>query len=396
MLRLVPVLLAVALLASAFAAPPARAAAVTFQADPAHTGNAGEAGLRLPLRRAWALRLPGRVSYPVIAGGRAFVVRTRPRLKGSEVVAVALGSGRVLWRRDLGVEADSADLAYGEGRVVVARESYYDPGDPSAVLALAAADGRVLWEFGTGLFDGRPPVVAGGAVYLHGLRGTGVTALRVADGSLLWTARTDSGDSGSPAVAGDAVFAAVSGCPDVHRFRRSDGAEVWHRENGCHGGGGSTAVLFGDRLYVLESRRYPPGDVYDVTTGAIVGRMRADIPPVFAGRIGVFPDARRPRESSALYGHTLVARDLDSGRVRWTFRGDGYLDGAPLIAGGTVFVGSGSGRVYGVSLRRGRVAWRGSAGAPVPFPTPSGTVSGLAAAEGTLLVPALGRLVAYR
>jgi outer membrane protein assembly factor BamB len=264
------------------------------------------------------------------------------------------------------------------------------------VLALAADDGRVLWEFGTGLFDARPPVVAGGAVYLNGLHGTAVTALRLGDGALLWTAPTDSGDSGSPAVAGDAVFAAVSGCPDVHRFRRSDGAEVWHLENGCHGGGGSVAVLYGDRLYVVESDRYPPGDVYDVASGAIVGPMRADIPPVFAGRLGVFPDARRPRESSTLYGHTLVARDLGSGRVRWTFRGDGYLDGAPLIAGGTVFVGSGSGRLYGVSLRRGRVAWRGFAGAPVPFPSPGGTVSGLAAAGGTLLVPAFGRLVAYR
>lgn len=117
---------------------------------------------------------------------------------------------------------------------------------------------------------------------------------------------------------------------------------------------------------------------------------------MFAGRLGVFPDARRPRESNTLYGHTLVARDLGSGRLRWTLRGDGYLDSAPLIAGATMFVGSGSGRLYGVNMRRGRVVWCAFAGAPVPFPTPAGTVSGLAVAGGTLLVPAPGRLVAYR
>ena len=78
------------------------------------------------------------------------------------------------------------------------------------------------------------------------------------------------------------------------------------------------------------------------------------------------------------------------------FRGDGYLDGAPLIAGRRLYVGSGSGRVFGVDLRSGRRVWRTRRGAPVPAPGGSGTMSGLAAAEHTLLVPALGRLTAYR
>ena len=94
--------------------------------------------------------------------------------------------------------------------------------------------------------------------------------------------------------------------------------------------------------------------------------------------------------------HKLVARSLSSGRIRaGVFGGDGYLDSAPLIASGILFVGSGSGRVYGVSLRSGRTVWRGSAGAPVPAPSISG-ITGIAAAEGTLLVPAKGRLIAYR
>lgn len=376
-------------------AAPARAQAVTFQADPAHTGHASGVRLAASMKRAWVRSLPGRVSYPVVAGERVFVVRRRPENQGSEVVALALRGGRVLWRFDLGKEASSAGLAFGGGRLVVTRESYYDPGDPSAVLALAPRDGAIIWQQGTGLFDGTPPVVADGVVYLNGY-GTGVAALRLDDGALLWRANTDSGDAGSPAVAGDAVFAAMSGCPDVHRFRRSDGAEVWHPENGCHGGGGSVPVLYRNRLYVTESQRWPPGDVYDASTGAIVAPMRADLPPVFAGRTGIFPDARRPLETSAQYGHTLVARDLVTGRRRWTFRGDGYLDSAPLIADGRVFVGSGSGRVYGADLRTGRRTWQGTAGAPVPAPENYRTTVGLAAARDTLLVPALGRLVAFR
>ena len=377
---------------------PARAAgqAVTVQADPAHTGNAGAAGLRQPLRRAWARRLPGRLSYPVVGAGRVFVVRERPRQAGTEVVALGLRSGRVLWRRDLGRDASSGDVAFGGGRVVVTRESWYDPGDPSAVLALSPSNGRLLWSRGTGLFDATPPVVDGGMVYVNGFNGSGVSALRLSDGAVVWSATTDSGESGSPAVAGDAVFIVMSSCPDVHRLRRGDGAQVWHPENGCHGGGGSVPVLYRNRLYVVESDRIPPGDVYDAATGAIVGPMRADLTPVFAGDLGVFPQTRRPGEQGTAMPVTLVARKLGTGRVRWRFRGDGYLDSAPLISGRLLYVGSGSGWLYGVSVRTGRRVWRAYTGSPVPAPGGSGTLSGLAAAERTLLVPALGRLIAYR
>jgi outer membrane protein assembly factor BamB len=192
------------------------------------------------------------------------------------------------------------------------------------------------------------------------------------------------------------VFIVMSSCPDVHRLRRSDGAEVWHPENGCHGGGGSVPVLYRNRLYAVESDRIPPGDVYDAATGAIVGPMRADLTPAFAGDLGVFPQTWRRGEQGTASPVTLVARNMKTGRVRWRFRGDGYLDSAPLIAGRIVYVGSGSGRLYGVSLGTGRRVWRADAGSPIPAPGGSGTLSGLAAAEGTLLVPALGRLVAYR
>jgi outer membrane protein assembly factor BamB len=389
--------LAVAVLAALVVATDAHGQAVSIQADAAHTGNAIGAGLRPPLRRAWSRSLPGRISYPVVADGRVFVIRQRPWPRGSEVVALTTRTGRVLWRHDLGRDAAAGGVGVGSGKVVVTRQSYYDPGDPSGVLALAPADGRVLWEQGTGLFTGQPPVVDGGVVYVNGLNQVGVTALSLADGAVLWRAQTESGDGGAPAVGGDGVYVAMSSCPDVYRFARAGGAPVWHPVNACHGGGGSVPVLYGDRLYVhTESDRWPPGDVYDAATGAITGPMRADLTPAFSGRLGVFPDARRPLENAALFGHTLVARDLRTGRVRWTFHGDGYLDSAPLIAGRRLYVGSGSGRIFAVELRSGRRVWRTRRGSPVPAPTSTGTLSGLAAAEGTLLVPALGRLTAYR
>ena len=63
----------------------------------------------------------------------------------------------------------------------------------------------------------------------------------------------------------------------------------------------------------------------------------------------------------------------------------------------TVYMGSGSGIVYGVAARTGRVRWRNRIGTPIPAsPAEWDMQTGLAAAEGTLVVPALRRVVAYR
>jgi hypothetical protein len=60
----------------------------------------------------------------------------------------------------------------------------------------------------------------------------------------------------------------------------------------------------------------------------------------------------------------------------------------------TVYIGSGSGTLYGLSTRTGRVRWRDKLGRPIPWSVQLWDMqTGLAAAEGTLVVPALGRLV---
>jgi outer membrane protein assembly factor BamB len=154
-------------------------------------------------------------------------------------------------------------------------------------------------------------------------------------------------------------------------------------------------VLAGGRIYTRE-REYPPGEVYDAADGRLLGAVRGEYAPAFRGTVGLFADARR-RGELWTFGHRLTARSTTTGRVRWRFAGDGYLDTAPLIAGGRAYVGSGSGRVYGVSLRSGRAVWRASLGAPVHGSGEgSGGIGGLAAAGGVLVVPAYGRVVAFR
>ena len=107
--------------------------------------------------------------------------------------------------------------------------------------------------------------------------------------------------------------------------------------------------------------------------------------PAFAGKIGLF-----------LNGSTLQA--MSGRRTLWTFSGDGGLVTAPVVAGSTAFVGSSSGMLYGLDLRRGQVVWSTNVGAGIPGPDEQNVSqprTGLGAGQGLLVVPAGNRLAAY-
>jgi outer membrane protein assembly factor BamB len=117
----------------------------------------------------------------------------------------------------------------------------------------------------------------------------------------------------------------------------------------------------------------------------VVAAFRAGPAPAFAGKIGLF-----------LGGSTVQA--TSGHRTLWTFSGDGGLDSAPIVVGATVFVGSSSGMLYGLDLRRGQVVWTTDVGAGIPRPDEqnvSQPLTGLGAGQGLLVVPAGNRLAAY-
>jgi outer membrane protein assembly factor BamB len=376
-------LASLSLLAAVAVPASAGAQAVTYQSGPTHDGNAAKAGLRPPLSRTWTARVDGVPSYPVIAEGRVYVTvalrdfSTPPR---TVLLALSARDGHRLWRVELG-RVWSASPAYDAGRVFVAADDTGDEG--GGLSAYSAATGARLWRTEAGSSAGDPPVAVDGVVYAL-MGSTWIAAHRQSDGAEVWEHVPGNGTDGSVAVTDDSVYAALP-CEDTRRLRRSDGALIWATPHECHGGGGTTAVFAGGRLFTRDAAR-----------GDRIARWRSDYPPAIAGSLGLFPDASRRREHW-VFGHRLVARSLPSGRVRWRFAGDGYLDTAPLIAGRLAYVGSGSGRVFGVSLRTGRAVWRASLGVPVHGSAEfTGATGGLAAAGGLLVVPAFGRVAAFR
>lgn len=228
-----------------------------------------------------------------------------------------------------------------------------------------------------------------GIVYVAG-SGSGGTLYAVSetDGQLLWTASMNVGDQSAPAVSEDGVF--VSYPCRTYKFAPLTGGSVWHNSTGCSGGGGKTAAYANGNLYVRDDTS-PVGTILNATTGNKSGEF---------GSTAMIPiPALGATRSYFLVGGVLQEGDLLGQNSAWSFSGSGTLVTAPILVKDWVIMASSAGTVFAVDSATGTQVWSGSAGASISGPDEhnvSAPLSGMAAGEGYLLVPAGSRLVAWK
>jgi len=82
---------------------------------------------------------------------------------------------------------------------------------------------------------------------------------------------------------------------------------------------------------------------------------------------------------------------------RWAFATSGIVT-APIVSGGTLFVGSGSGMVYGVSTSAGAKVWSAAAGTSIlgPDEQNADVLVGMAVGGRLLVVPAANKLTVVK
>jgi hypothetical protein len=154
----------------------------------------------------------------------------------------------------------------------------------------------------------------------------------------------------------------------------------------CEGGGGATPVVDGGQVYVRDDFCDPTtGLVLDANTGNTIGGFNSDTPPAFIGNLALY-----------FQGGTLVGVDIPSGQQLWSFAGDGGLTSAPVIVNQTIYIGSSSGTLFGLSTS-GQQIWSTQVGAPIPFPDEGNAIAttGLGSGDALLIVPTESTLVAY-
>jgi outer membrane protein assembly factor BamB len=251
-----------------------------------------------------------------------------------EVVAFAVGTGRVIWRRTVG-PSESSPLVVG-GTVFV--------GDWNGrVWALRRKTGKPYWVTKLHGQVKSGVAIAGNRLYVGDYSGH-VYALSVTTGKVLWEAKAQPrfGNTGrfyaTPAVAyGRVYLGATDG--KMYSFGASSGKLRW-----SHGTGGyvySSAAVWRDRVFAGSYSQI--FYCFDAATGAVRWQFKANgpisgSPTVIAGRVYFATLKRR-----------TYALDARTGRLVWTFPDGKY---SPVVADAKRVYLVGYGKVYGLVERR--------------------------------------------
>lgn len=151
------------------------------------------------------------------------------------------------------------------------------------------------------------PVLSGGRLYVPTEAGE-VIAVNAEDGSIVSRTRIESGRVwGSPLVSGENLILSNFDHKTTYAMRLSDGKASW--STGDAGASISDVVASGQNVLI----------------GSLDG--------------------------------SLHAIDTTSGAPRWQFTADGWVTGAPLVAGDTIYAGTMGGSVYALTLD-GQQRWR--------------------------------------
>lgn len=301
---------------------PAAADWPQFGHDPQNTGsNPAADGPAGPVTERWR-RDVGASSAPVVAAGTLYV---------------AVGDGR---RRGAG-SAESDDPSGGGGsRGGDGRSgSREQPG----LVALDAADGTPRWRYraSTGV---TMPAVGSGVVCVGSADGT-VLGLSPSGGYDLptgrlglvrWRAAARDPPASPPTIRGDAAYLGGFGARVL--ALTVDGEATWRFQSS------------GDAVETAPA--VDGGSVY-----FSVGDLR---------------------------GGAAFSVDATAGTVGWRFPLGEFPGSAPVLADGTVFVGSDTDHLYALDATTGRVQWRRSVGGVRASPAVTGGVVYAPAVDGTV------------
>jgi outer membrane protein assembly factor BamB len=358
--------------------------ATTFQMTIDHAGVTSSGGaVALQASPLWTVQLPGPSSYPLISNGVVYVTigASVSGPNGSQLLALDAKTGKTVWGPvAIAGTYQWSNASIDGGKLFVVN---FD-GVLRSFDATTGAPGFSVQLPGQYAFSS-PPNASGGVLYTGGA-GSGGTVYAADEiaGTVLWSMGVANGDNSSPALSGSGVYVSYV-CPQVYDFDPGTGAQLWHYNPNCDGGGGTTPVYSGGRLYVRDTNG--SGYVFDATSGAVLYQFSASTIPAVTSTAAYY-----------LNNGALEAHDPASGQLLWSFPGDARLSSAPIVVDQYLIEGSGSGALFALDAGSGRVVWQGNAGASIPAPDENGVgqpLSGLAIADGVLVVPAGNSLVGY-
>ena len=344
-------------------------------------GNAaksmGSLALGTELKPAWSARITGSSgkarlgAAPVVAGSMVYVMDT-----DGVVHAFNAQDGKASWTSSTGAD-DKAKAARFGGGVSFDNGKLYADNGVGDVVAIDAADGKILWKKRPGGPLRGSPTVANDNLYVVS-QDNQLFALKTSDGSTVWNEAGTLELAGvfgaaAPAAAAGTVVAGFSS-GELNAYRYENGRSVW--QDALSRTSISTAVaslsdidadpvIDGGRVYAVgQGGRMV---ALELTTGQRLWEVNIagiSTPWVVGDWLFVVTD-----EAKLL----CVARA--TGKVRWQtqlqhFRKDKAKKGTvswsgPILAGDRLILASSDGQLANISPADGKLLSMGDAGAPV-------------------------------
>lgn len=353
--------------------------------SPAHTGFVNYSQPpSFPANPAWSVTLGQYTSYPLIVGGKVYVVTSiGPNNYGVYLYAFDGATGATVWGpvTVAGTYVQS-NLAYDGGKIFATN---FD----GAVTAFDAASGAQLWSAAPAGTDGSNtsgPTAVNGMVYVSVGSIARVYALDEGTGAVRWQQPVVYGEESTPAVTGNGVY--VTYPCHYYSFDPTTGTQQWLHMLGCNGGGGYAPVATTSTVYIRDSATGPNGQALDALTGNLLRSYPVDNSPAIDG--------------TSMYlvsNGILSAADPVSGNTLWSFTdpaGVGFVT-SPIVINNYVVVGTAAGQLYAVNAQSGAQVWTGKAATTIPAADPSLAIPliAMASADHLLVVPTDSGLTAW-
>jgi len=294
---------------------------------------------------------------PIVVGNFIFVLDTRATLR-----AFSSTSGKAVWSVALTPEKEEEDEGFGGGIAASEGKVFVVTGF-GTVAALEQASGKIIWRRELGIPIRSAPTAKDGRVYATTVNNE-VFALNASDGETAWKFRGVAESAGllastSPAISDGYVIVPYSS-GDIVAFREADGAPVWTDSLSKTGSLSSLSqvndiagrpVAFGGRVYAIShGGRFSS---LDIKTGArIWGRDIGGVQTPWVAGDNVFVLSLE---------NQVLAFSRSDGKVRWVVSLDDVIKdddrlqwSGPILAGGRLWLVSSKGHALTLSPQSGK------------------------------------------
>jgi outer membrane protein assembly factor BamB len=281
----------------------------------------------------WDLPMVGVYISPAIAGNIVFI-RSEANNEG-QMLALDVNTGKQLWAFTP-QRLSSAENSYFGGHLTspVVVEGTVFVGAGKEVYALQANSGAVRWTFAAKDYISSSATVADGRVYISDFRN--IYALDQQSGTMLWSRPTTMSIYFAPVAAGSSVLLADG--ESLVALEAATGKQLWTKN--IPGRVLIPGAVSDSRVFVKSiSTLY----ALDLASGTDLWQFDAlnfvSLPAVASDQVFII--------SGSGADSAIVALDAASGQSSWKQTVAALATAAPVIAGQTIYVRTGDGRVLG-------------------------------------------------